>query len=171
MLYVYIAYKQLCAHSIQSFSLPNCIQSILTGRRECCCCAIGAGEDCLSIVCIMKCALCPRGVFRAAEMSEASAGLLQEDPELELCPPPWGGTGGEGTAQPWLHERYHGCHCPPAPGSGSDGEELWWQWALGGAGSCALVVGQTKVCSCFCSIAQGWSRLGAQGALTWAGVR
>lgn len=33
----------------------------------------------------MKCALRPRGVFRAAEMSEASAGLLQEGPELEAA--------------------------------------------------------------------------------------
>lgn len=96
------------------FSLPNCIQSVLTGTCERCCCAISAGEDCLSIVCFIKCALRPRGMFRAAEKgaSLAAAWLLREgasglprapsrDGRMGRLPPPCGegeAVGGGGSA-------------------------------------------------------------------------
>lgn len=60
---------------------------------------------------------------------------------------------GEGEEEKaWLSPgscQYHSCHCPPAPGSGSDGEGLWWQWVLGGAGSHALGAGWAKAYGCF----------------------
>lgn len=78
------------------FSLPNCIQRVLTGRSERRCCAISAGEDCLPIVCFIKRALRPRGMFRAAEKgaSLAAACLLREGaPGLPCTPSRAGRTG------------------------------------------------------------------------------
>lgn len=78
------------------FSLPNCIQRVLTGRSERRCCAISAGEDCLPIVCFIKRALRPRGMFRAAEKgaSLAAACLLREGaPGLPCTPSRAGQTG------------------------------------------------------------------------------
>lgn len=133
------------------FSLPNCIQSVLTGTCERCCCAISAGEDCLSIVCFIKCALRPRGMFRAAEKgaSLAAAWLLREgasglprapsrDGRMGRLPPPCGeGEAVGGGAQPLLPgELSRGYRCYPARamsmpapsprcGDGSTGPGQW----------------------------------------------